>query len=82
MVVVTVSSSVGIKAESSVISEVSGLSISPSDSIVVSTLVGSHVNSDSDSECVSDLVTHAELSPVVGSDSLSSLIEGEPLLFV
>jgi len=71
-----------IKALSAVVLEVSSGSVVPSDSVLVEAFVWSDVGSDSDSEVVSELVTNAVSSSAPGSDSLSSGIEGPPLLFV
>jgi len=80
--VVSVTLSVNIKALSSIVLDVSSGSVVPSDSILVEALVWSDVSSDSDSEVLSELVTNAVSSSVPGSDSLSSGIEGPPLLHV
>jgi len=82
VVVVMVSSSISIKAESTVVSDVRRSSIVPSDSIVVSSSVLSGINSNIGSECSTDLVTDTIVSLVVGSDGLSSQVEGPPLFSV
>lgn len=79
---VSVRITVNIKAESSIVSNVRAGSVVPSDSVVVSALVWSHVNSDICSEVVTDLVSNAVSSSVVLSDGLGSSVEGEPLLSV
>lgn len=82
MVSVSVDIADGHQALSTVVSDVVASSVSPSDSVVVSALVNSHVNNIVDLVRLTDFVTQAEFSSVESSDTLGSLVKGKPLLLV